>query len=263
LLANCLKHKDLFNFVAPYIFRDPASPFSPGGEKRAHPLGERKWKTIARGLAMKHFTAEEQVGFVNRVTSPEHMEAIQKRRVSGREKYPSHVAPWRKVRNLTTVESAYQLPEQAVREAAAMFGTARWAGSRNEKSRAVELLFDSFLETVFSSARAGYTGIRHMLYRAGPFQIDLQIEAKPGHDRMVVTGQVLDVTRSEIFGSGLHVTLSNRNGNLVHELTNEFGEFHLEILNSDDLELDLRCDPERPIVITLKDPLGDLPGGDK
>jgi len=208
---------------------------------------------------MKHFEAEEWVDFVNRATSPEQMEAIQKHLVAGCEKRAKHMALRRKVRSLATAESAYLPPEQAVQEAAALFGPARWAGSRNENSRVIEVLFDTFLEPVFSGARAAYTGIRHMLYRAGPFQIDLQIEAaKPGHDRMVVTGQVLDVGRPEIFGSGLHVTLSSRYGNPVHELTNEFGEFRVEIKNSDDLELALHCDPENPIVITLKDPLGGL-----
>ena len=212
---------------------------------------------------MKHFKAEQGVELVNRARSPEQMEAIQEHPVTGGEKCAKHGALWRRVGNLTTVECPDQPPEQAVREAAAMIGTARWAGSRNEKSRVIELLFDSFFEPVFSGTRADYKGIRHMLYRADPFQIDLQIEAKPGHDHMAVTGQVLDMDRSEIFGSGLHVTVSNRRGNLVHGLTNEFGEFHVEIKNSDDLELALRCDPAEPIVITLKDPLGDLPGADK
>jgi hypothetical protein len=220
-------------------------------------------KELVRGMAMKHFKAEEWVDFVNRATSSEQMEAIQKHLVSGREKGAKRVALSRKARNPVTAESAYQPPEQAAREAAAMFGPARWAARRNEQSRVIEVLFDSFLEPNFSAERADYTGIRHMLYRADPFQIDLQIETKPGHDRMVVTGQVLDVARSGIFASGLHVTLSNRSGNLVHELTNEFGEFHLEIKNSDDLELAFRCDPADPIIITLKDPLGDSPGDDK
>jgi hypothetical protein len=263
LLANCLKHKDLFNSLASYIFCDTASPFFPGGEK-AHPsAGERKLKELQRGMAMKHFKAEEWVDFVNRATSPEQMEAIQKHLVSGCEKRAQHVALWRKVGTFATAESAYQPPGEAVRGAAAMLGPARWVGSRHEKSRVIEVLFDSFLPPVFSGARAAYTGIRHVLYRAAPFQIDLQIEAKPGYDRMVVTGQVLDLGRPEIFGSGLHVTLFNRCGNLVHELTNEFGEFHVEIKNSDDLVLALRCDSEKAIVITLKDPLGALPGGDK
>jgi hypothetical protein len=215
-------------------------------------------------MAMKHFKAEEWVDFANRATSPEQMEAIQKHLVTGYEKRAKHVALRRKVRSLATAESVYVPPERAVPEAAAMFGPARWARSRNEKSPVIEVLFDSFLQPVFSGARAAYTGIRHMLYRAGPIQIDLQIEAaKPGHDRMVVTGQVLDVGRPEIFGSGLHVTLSNRSGNLVHRLTNEFGEFRVEIKNSDDLELALHGNPEKPIVIFLEDPRGDLPGVDK
>jgi hypothetical protein len=122
-------------------------------------------------MAMKHFKAEEWLDFVDGATSREQLEAIQK-----------HLAS----------------------------GPARWADRRNQKSRVIEVLFDSSLKPVFSSARAAYTGIRHMLYRADPFQIDLQIETKPGHDRMVVTGQVLELGRSEIFGSGFHVTLSNR-----------------------------------------------------
>jgi hypothetical protein len=214
-------------------------------------------------MAMKHFKGEEWVDFVNRTTSPEQMAVIQKHLVSGCEKRTKHAALWRKVRILAPAESAYQPSEQAVRKAAAMFGPARWVGSRNEKSTVIEVLFDSFLEPVFSGARADYRGTRHVLYRVAPFQIDLQIEAKPGHDRVVVTGQVLDMGRPEIFGSGLHVTLFNQCGNLVHELTNEFGEFQVEIKNSDDLVLVLRGDSEKPIIITLQDPLGDLPGGDE
>jgi hypothetical protein len=214
-------------------------------------------------MAMKHFKAEQWADFVNRATSVEQMGAIRKHLVNGREKCAKHAALWRTARNLTTRELPYQPPDRAVQEAAAMCGAVRWAGSQNRKSSVIELLFDSFLQPLFSGARTAYTRIRHMLYRADPFQIDLQIETKPGHDGMVVTGQVLDLGRSDIFAGGLRVTISNRSGNSVHQLTNEFGEFHGEIKNSDDLELALYCDPEKRIVITLNDPLGVLPGGDQ
>jgi hypothetical protein len=211
-------------------------------------------------MAMTHFKAEEWVDSVDRATSPNQVEAIQQHLVSGCEKRSKHLAQWRMIPTLATSEWAYQPPEQAVREAAAVIGPERWTGRRNEKRKIIEVLFDSFLQPVFSGARAAYSVIRHVLYRAAPFQIDLQIEAKPGHDRMVVTGQVLDVDRPEMFGSGLHVALFNWCGNLVHQLTNEFGEFHVEIKNSKDLLVALQCDSEKPIVITIKDPLGDLPG---
>jgi ABC-type antimicrobial peptide transport system permease subunit len=99
--------------------------------------------------------------------------------------------------------------------------------------------------------------------RADSFQIDLQIEAMAAVGRIAVTGQVLDVGRPEIIGSGIEVTLSNRRGNVIHVSTNEFGEFHAEIPNSGDLELALRSGPGEPIVIALKDPLADLPGDEK
>jgi hypothetical protein len=212
---------------------------------------------------MKHFKTEEWVDFVNRATSQEQADGMQKHLESGCKKCEAQVALWQKVRKFTSAEPAYQPPEREVRGAGAMFSTARWAGSRNQKSRLIELLFDSFLQTAYSGARSAGTGIRQMLYRADSFQIDLQIEAKPGGGHIVVTGQVLDAGRPEIIGSGLQVILSNRNGNLVRALTNEFGEFHVEIQNSGDLELAIRSDSEKPIVIALKDPMGDASGGDR
>jgi hypothetical protein len=214
-------------------------------------------------MAMNHFKTEEWIDFVNRASTQEHFEAMQKHLAAGCKKCAEQVALWQKVRNLATTESAYQPPEQAVRTAGTMFSTAAWARGLNEKGRIIELLFDSFLQPVYSGARTVGTGIRRMLYRADSFQIDLQIEAMPGGGRIAVTGQVLDVARPGIIGSGLQVTLSNRVGILVHALTNEFGEFHVEIQNSGDMELALRSDPEKPIVIPLKDPLGDLPGDNK
>jgi hypothetical protein len=212
---------------------------------------------------MNHFRAEEWIDLVNRVTTEEQTVAMQKHLAAGCKECAEQVAVWQKVHNLAASESTYQPPEQAVRNVGALFSTAAWTGSPNKATRFVELLFDSFLQPAYSGARTAGTGIRQMLYRADSFQIDLQIEATPGGRLIVVTGQVLDVGRPEIIGSGLQVTLSNRSGSLVHATTNEFGEFHVEIQNSGDLELTLRGDPEKPIVISLKDPLGDLPGGDK
>jgi hypothetical protein len=214
-------------------------------------------------MAMKHFRTEEWVDFVNRATTQEQTESMQRHLAAGCKKCGEQLALWRKVRKLAAGEPGYQPSEQAVRGAGAMFRTAGWAGNRNEKVKLIELLFDSFLQPAYSGARAAGTGIRQMLYRADSLQIDLQIEAKPGGGRIIVTGQVLDVGRPEIIGSGLQVTVSNRQGNHVRAVTNEFGEFHIEVQNSGDLELAIRSDSEKPIVIALKDPLGDVPGGDR
>jgi hypothetical protein len=95
-----------------------------------------------------------------------------------------------------------------------------------------------------------------MLYRADPFQIDLQIEAKPGSNDLVVTGQLLDLSNPGIAGKGVSVTLSNLRGHVVHAVSNQNGEFIAEIKNSGDLQITFAGTDGEPIVISLRDALG-------
>src|SRR5215469_12480583 len=214
-------------------------------------------------MAMKHFETEAWVDFVNGMVGEEQRNEMQQHLAAPCQTCAAQVALWQRVRDFSAAEPAYQPPEQAVRAAGGIFRTAEWASGLQQKGKLIEVLFDSFLQPALAGARAAGTGIRQMLYRADSFQIDLQIEAKAALGRIAVTGQVLDVGRPEIIGSGLKVTLSNRRGNVIHALTNEFGEFHGEIPNSGDLELALRHDSGQPIVISLKDPLADLAGSEK
>ena len=98
-----------------------------------------------------------------------------------------------------------------------------------------------------------------MLYRADSFRIDLQIEPKPGSNHVVITGQMMDVSAPEMVSRGVQVKLSNFRGNLIHTVTNEFGEFRCEIDNSGDLELSVPGRTGKPVSISLRNALGDLP----
>ncbi len=100
-----------------------------------------------------------------------------------------------------------------------------------------------------------------MLYRADPYQIDIQIEPKPGSNRLVITGQILDISNPGVIGRDIQVTISNRRGNSVIAATNKFGEFSGEVENSGDLELSIPGHGEKPIVISLRNALGNLRGG--
>ncbi len=99
-----------------------------------------------------------------------------------------------------------------------------------------------------------------MLYRADPYQIDIQMEAKPEGNRLMVTGQLLDVNNPGIVGRDVKITLSNHRGNVIHTITNQFGEFRGEIENTGDLELSFPGQGEKTIAISLRNALGDLPG---
>jgi hypothetical protein len=98
-----------------------------------------------------------------------------------------------------------------------------------------------------------------MLYRADPFQIDVQVEAKPGSSRIVVTGQLLDLSNPEIIARDIRILLSNMRGQVVHTLANQFGEFSGEIDNSGDLQMTFASPGGMPIVISLREALGRLP----
>jgi hypothetical protein len=100
-----------------------------------------------------------------------------------------------------------------------------------------------------------------MLYRADPFQIDVQVEPKPGANRIVITGQLLDLSNPGVLGSDARIILSNMRGQVVHAVTNQFGEFSGEIENSGDLQMTFATTGSQPIVISLRDALGTLPEG--
>jgi hypothetical protein len=210
---------------------------------------------------MKHFTTEEWVDLVNQVASTGQRKAMQKHLESGCKRCMETVALWQKVCNAAAAEANYQPPADSVRVAKATFATSGWAAKPKKAGISIELLFDSFLQPALAGARSAATGMRQMLYRADPYQVDVQIEAKPEGHRLIVTGQLLDVSRPDVVGSETRVTMSNRRGAIVHTMTNQFGEFRGEIENSGDLELSFPRPAEKPIVISLRNALDQLPGG--
>jgi hypothetical protein len=124
------------------------------------------------------------------------------------------------------------------------------------------VLFDSSLQPMVAGARSSGLGTRQMLYRAAPYQIDIQIEANPEGNRLTVTGQLLDISSPYVVGRDVKIILSNHRGNVIHTITNEFGEFRGEIENTGDLELSFFGQGDKSIVISLRNALGKLPGSE-
>lgn len=212
------------------------------------------------GGKMKHFKTEEWVDFVNQVTSPKQQQAMQKHLATGCKPCMETVALWQKVHNRAAAEASYQPPEAQVHIAKAAFAAAGRSTQLAAPGSFVEVLFDSFLQPMLAGARSSGLGVRQMLYRADPYQIDIQIEAKPEGNRLIVTGQLLDVSSPGVVGRDVNVTLSNHRGNVIHTITNQFGEFRSEIENTGDLELSFPGQGEKAIVISLRNALGNLPG---
>jgi hypothetical protein len=209
---------------------------------------------------MKHFGAEEWIDFVNQVVSPRKKQEMDRHLEESCPRCSKTVSVWRAVRRAAKTETNYQPPTDNVRIAAAAFAASLYGVEQKRPKSAIEVLFDSFLNPLFEGTRSSNTGIRQMLYRADPFQIDLQLESQPGVG-VVVTGQLLNFSHPELVGRNVPVVLSNMHGGVVRTVTNQFGEFRETIQTSGELELVFLGANDKPVVISIRDALGDSGDG--
>ena len=208
---------------------------------------------------MKHFSTEEWIDFVNDAISGDRKEQMEAHLATCR-KCKKDASLWQRVRATAASASSYQPLESDVRIAKSAFGSAQLGRKQqNAALSLVEVLFDSFQQPLTAGARSSGSGTRQMLYRAEPYQVDLQIETKPGANKMIVTGQLMDLRRPDTPSRDVPVIISNLRGHVVQTVTNEFGEFREEIRSSGDLELKLLGSDETAVIISLRDAVGKLP----
>ena len=206
---------------------------------------------------MKHFSAEEWIDFVNDATTGDRKQQMAAHLTTCR-KCEQELSLWQKVRATASSANAYQPPESDVRIAKAAFANAQFGRKQKAARSLVEVLFDSFKQPLTAGARSSSSGTRQMLYRAEPYQVDLQIESKPGANKLIVTGQLMDLRNPETPSRHVPVMISNLRGHVVQTVTNEFGEFREEIRSSGDLELKLLGSDKTAVIISLREPLGKL-----
>lgn len=215
------------------------------------------------GGTMKHFTTEDWIDFVNQAVSPRDREEMENHLKEGCKRCREAVSIWQRVQKSAAAERNYQPPPDTLRIVKAAFVSAGLRGQRKESRSRISVLFDSLLQPVVEGARSSATDSRQMLYRADPFQIDLQIEAKLGSDDLQITGQLLDLSNPAIAGKDVNITLSNLRGHVVYAVSNQHGEFTCDIKNSGDLQITFSSPHGEPIVISLRDALGRLSQDDK
>jgi hypothetical protein len=208
---------------------------------------------------MEHFNVEKWIDFANEAVTSNEKELMDKHLRLGCESCQATVSLWQRVRASAAVEGNYQPPEGAVRIAKAAFAGVGLASRKKGSDSRVKVLFDSFLQPMFEGVRSTGAGTRQMLYRADPYQIDVQLEMNPSANRIVVTGQLLNLNNPKIVAAGTRILVSNMHGDVVHAVANQFGEFSGEVKNSGDLQLTFATPSGEPIVISLREALGRLP----
>lgn len=182
--------------------------------------------------------------------------AMQKDLGRGSKRCLETLASWQKVANVVNVDASYQRPAETVHVVKAAFAMSCLTPRPSETGGSIQMLFDSFSHAALAGIRSAGMSIRQMLYRAAPYQVDIQLEAQPERNRLLVTGQLLDVSHPEVVGPEVQVMLSDGRESVVNTMTNQFGEFRGEVENSGDLELSFLGLSGKPIVILLRRALG-------
>jgi len=204
------------------------------------------------GTKMKHFKAVECSDLVNHAASDIRRRALGEDRGTRPKRYVETVAPWQKLARAAAFEANYQPSAETVRVVKAAFATAGFAARRQETRGLIQQLYDSFSHPAPAGIRSAGMRIRQMLYRAEPYQIDLHIELQQERNRLVISGQLVDLSHPEMVGRDVRVTLSDGRESVANTVTNQFGEFRGEIENSGDLELSLVAPTGKPIVILIR-----------
>jgi hypothetical protein len=153
----------------------------------------------------------------------------------------------------------YQRPAEALQIGKTAFGSSHPALGQRETYTLAEVLFDSFLQPVVEGVRSTGAGARQILYRADTYQIDLQIEAGSGRNKLVIIGQVHDSRQPQSSGRDVSVVISDLHGDVVLATTDRFGVFRKEVHDSGDLELFFPTLTDKVLTIALRDPLRRLP----
>lgn len=157
-----------------------------------------------------------------------------------------------KLADVRALEVGWPPDMEAVGPAEAQFATAATAAEQHERHGSIQVLFDSFSQHAPAGMRSAPMRVREVVFRAEPYQLHIQVEAQEDHNRLVVTGQLLDVSHPDIVGLEVRITLSNLRGSVVQTMTNQFGEFRGELEDSGDLEVSFLPRSGNPIVILLR-----------
>ncbi len=161
---------------------------------------------------------------------------------------------WRALCRHATGSASRQAPATAVRTVKGAFALHR-PRKHSRLQRFATLLFDSLLAPVpegvrVSTLNAGGS-IRQMLFRSGSVVVDLRLTPRAGSDQVILVGQVLNLSRESIGSPAVRVVLERGRAALAAAVANEFGEFVLEYLEKDDLQLRLEVLGQRPLFIPL------------
>ncbi len=174
---------------------------------------------------MKHYTLQEWVDFARGVLPPERRGAMQRHLDAPCRQCQEAAGLWQSVLTRASGQAGCPPPEEAVRQAKALFGLLAPAQGRVGPLGLAERIFDSALQPVPAGLRSASATGRQMVYRSGDCLLDLCLQT--GTRGVSLVGQLLKASNPAEAYAGARVRLWGA-AVLAEATSNEFGEFLLE-----------------------------------
>jgi len=199
---------------------------------------------------MAHFSNEAWADFARGIKHSETSTAIHEHLTGHCGECTRDLQTWSHVHTVAAAESAYAVPEDAVRIAKLQFEAMQ---RRERKEWAVgNLLFDSISQPILSGVRSAGVSARQVVYEAEGLTVDMRFDRQPRSSRVCVVGQVLAKGTSQESVHDATVILWTEKGEPILAVkTTTFGEFQLEFEPQNHLRLSIEGRGRRPVRIPL------------
>ena len=209
---------------------------------------DKKEKSTSR-RHVRHFRDEEWVDLA-RIQSDERRTQLQRHLDDGCEECKRRLRFWTAVNRVAARDAAYAPPASAVRQVRGHYALQK---PRSSLKRAVAaLLFDSAREPLPVGVRSGGAAARLLLFAKAGRLLKLRVESQADSDILAVLGQVVDENAPQRKLSDLPVLVQSGRKTVNRTLTNQSGEFALDLSPGVRLRLVIGLpEPESMMVVAL------------
>ena len=158
---------------------------------------------------------------------------------------------WGAVRHAAVRETAYVPPASAVQQARAHYALHGPKSFFVRAAHAAKLLFDSQREPLAAGVRAGAPPARLLLYGKAGRLLKLRVEGQVDSEAFCLVGQVVDERAPERKMQDLPVLIQSGSRTVTRTLTNQSGEFALELQSAADVRLVIGMPGPEAMVVAL------------
>jgi hypothetical protein len=202
---------------------------------------------------MDHFPVGDWIDFARGVLPAARAELLQSHLRQGCAECLRSFEIWSLVASSSAKEPTYHPPDHAVDAIKGAYASARPERWLPEIAQFARLIFDSFKQPELAMVRGPFPSSRLLLHEAAPFTIDLRLDSDPLRKRFSLMGQILNSRDPEQSANGIDIILLSGDRLVQKTSANAAGEFDLDLVPEDNLQLFVNIRGQRAIAIALPD----------